>query len=116
MGLDGNQNNSIRDAEKANVLKTSTDPTTIRQTICSTHRRIGIWRGRHTLTRGRNQPPKTLETTPPPHRVLLGDVHANRKKLRHLRKGTPSSPKSPTELETTPRMDATPLHPHHRSC
>src|SRR5712672_1237131 len=54
MDLDRNPNKSLRDPENANVLKASIDATTIRQTCRSSHRRIGIWCGRHTLTRGRH--------------------------------------------------------------
>src|SRR5712675_451217 len=85
MGLDRGTNDGVRDAKKANVLKTSADPTTVRQTIHSAHRCIGIWRGRHTLTGGRDQPPTTFETTSSPHCLLLSDIHTDRKKLRHLR-------------------------------
>src|SRR5712671_6195220 len=77
MDLDRSPNKSLRNPENADVLKTGTDSTTIRQTIRSSHRRIGIWRGRHTLTRGRHQPPKTLKTTPPPHCILLSDIHTH---------------------------------------
>src|SRR5712671_684437 len=55
MGLDRGTNDGVRDTKKTNVLKTSADPTTVRQTIHSAHRCISIWRGRHTLTRGRDK-------------------------------------------------------------
>src|SRR5712672_1026145 len=77
LDMDRGTNDSIRDAEEAHVLQTSANSTPIRQTIRSAHRRIGIWRGSHTLTRGRHQPPKTLKTTPPPHCILLSDIHTH---------------------------------------
>src|SRR5712671_3483838 len=77
LGLDRNPNTSIRNPEKTNVFETSINPTTIRQTICGPHRRIGIWRGCHTLTRGRCQPPKTFKTTPPSNRILFGNIYTN---------------------------------------
>src|SRR5712671_4028725 len=70
-------NKSLRNPENTHVHKTSADPTAIRQAIRTSHRRISIWRGRHTLTRGRYQPTKTLETPPPPDRLLLSYVHTD---------------------------------------
>src|SRR5712672_2238246 len=90
VGLGRSPDESLRDAKDAHVHETSANPTTIRQTIRTPHRRISVWRGRHTLTRGRHQPTKTLKTPPPPDCLLLGDVHSDRKELRHLRKGTTS--------------------------
>src|SRR5712675_223655 len=81
-------NKSLRNFKDAHVHETSANPTAIRQAIRTPHRRISIWRGRHTLTRGRHQPTKTLKTPPPPASLLLGNVHSDRKELRHLRKGT----------------------------
>src|SRR5712671_1049058 len=106
-------NKGLRNPKNAHVHETSANPTAIRQAICTPHRRISIWRGRHTLTRGRHQPTKTLKTPPPPDCLLFGDVHADRKKLRHLRTRTASNHQSLTTLETTPRLDATSLHAHH---
>ena len=37
MDLDRNPNESLRDPEKVDVLKTGTDPTAVRQTIYSPH-------------------------------------------------------------------------------
>src|SRR5712671_2807702 len=113
VGLDRSSDNSVRNTEETHVFQTSANPTPIRQTIRSTYRHISIWRGRHTLTRGRYQPPKTFEATPPPHRLLLSNVHPNGKELRHLRTRTSSGPESPTKLETAPCMDTTTVHPHH---
>src|SRR5712671_7758401 len=115
MGLGRSPNKSLRNPKSARVHETSADPTAIRQAIRTPYRCIGIWRGHHTLTRGRYQPPKTFKTTPPSHRLLLSNVHPNRKELQHLRARTSSGPESPTKLETTPRMDAATVHPHHGS-
>src|SRR5712671_606556 len=100
----------------AHVFETRTNPTPIRQTIRSSHRRISIWRGRHTLASGRNQPQKPPKTTPPPHCVLLSNVHANRKELRHLRTRAASGHQSTTELATTPLTHDAPLYARYRSC
>src|SRR5712671_4125705 len=100
----------------AHVFETRTNPTPIRQTIRSSHRRISIWRGRHTLASGRNQPQKPPKTTPPPHCVLLSNVHANRKELRHLRTRAASGHQSTTELATTPLTHDASFHTHYRSC
>src|SRR5712672_3673285 len=102
LDMDNGPDNSIQNAEEVNVLETRLDPTTIRQAIHSTHRRISIWRGRNTLARGRSQPSKTLKATPAPHRLLLSNVHTDGKELRHLRERTFGCPESPTKLETTP--------------
>src|SRR5712675_2432856 len=67
----------FRNPENAHVYETSADPTAIRQTIRTSYQRIGLWRGRHTLTRGRHQPTKTLKTAPPPNCLLLCDVHTD---------------------------------------
>src|SRR5712671_2375380 len=72
---------SLRNPKDAHVYKTGADPTAVRQTICTSHRCISIWRGRHTLTRGRHQPTKTLKTPPPPDCLLLGNIYTNRKEL-----------------------------------
>src|SRR5712672_1495397 len=74
-------NKSLRNPKGAHVHETSADPTAIRQTVRTSHRCISIWRGRHTLTRGRHQPTKTLETPPPPDCLLFGDIYTNRKEL-----------------------------------
>src|SRR5712672_2223362 len=81
---------SLRNPKDAHVHETGADPTTIRQAICTSHRCISIWCGRHTLTRGRHQPAKTLETPPPPYCLLLGDVYTDQEKLRYLRTRTTS--------------------------
>src|SRR5712675_3403299 len=72
---------SLQNPKEAHVYETGANPTAIRQTICTSHRCISIWRGRHTLTRGRHQSTKTLKTPPPPDCLLLGNIHADRKKL-----------------------------------
>src|SRR5712672_2481501 len=90
VGLGGGPDEGLRNPKDAHVHETSTDPTTIRQAIRTSHRRISIWRGRHTLTRRRHQPTKTLETSPPPHCLLLSDIHTDRKELRYLRTRTTS--------------------------
>src|SRR5712672_527442 len=77
MGLDQGPNNGIRNAKETNVFKACTDPTAVRQTICSAYRCIGIWCGRHTLTRGRDQPPKTIKTLTPPYCLLLSNVYTD---------------------------------------
>src|SRR5712671_2959202 len=84
LDMDRSSDNSVRNAKETHVLETRLNPTAVRQTVRSTHGRIGIWRGRHTLTRGRNQPPKTFKTTPSPHRLLLSNIHTDGEKLRHL--------------------------------
>src|SRR5712672_311350 len=55
LGMDRSADNSVRNAEETHVLQTRVNTTPIRQTVRGTYRCIGIWRGRHTLTRGRNQ-------------------------------------------------------------
>src|SRR5712675_113950 len=116
VGLGGSPDEGLRNPKDAHVHETGADPTAIRQTIRTPHRRVGIWRGRHTLTRGRHQPTKTLKTPPPPDCLLLGNVYTDRKELRYLRKGITGDHQSPATLETAPRLDAAPLHTHHRPC
>src|SRR5712675_2272268 len=72
---------SLRNPKDAHVHETGANPTAIRQAICTSHRCISIWRGCHTLTRGRHQPTKTLKTPPPPDCLLLSDVYTDREEL-----------------------------------
>src|SRR5712672_118681 len=67
----------LRNPKNAHVHETGTDPTAIRQAIRTSHRCVSIWRGRHTLTRGRHQPTKTLKTPPPPNCLLLSNVYTD---------------------------------------
>src|SRR5712672_2125475 len=60
MVLGRGPNKSLRNLKDAHVHKTGANPTAIRQAIRTPHRCISIWRGRHTLTRRRHQPTKTL--------------------------------------------------------
>src|SRR5712672_3044443 len=114
--MDSRPDKSVRNTKVAHVFETRTNSTPIRQTIRSSHGRIGIWRGRHTLTSGRNQPQKPLKTTPSPHRILLSNVHTNRKELRHLRTRAASGHQSTTELATTPPTHDASFYAHHQSC
>src|SRR6266849_5826324 len=77
--------------------------------------RIGIRRGSRTLAKGRKftLPKQKNETDHSPHSVLLSNLHSNRKKLRHLRKGTASRDEIVGTLETLSRMDKrTICHPY----
>src|SRR5882757_434331 len=102
MDVGGGPHESLRHSKDAHVHKTRANPTPVRQTIRTSHRRISIWRGRHTLTRGRHQPTKTLKTSPPPNRLLFSNIHSDGKELRHLRTRVAGGRQSPTTLETTP--------------
>src|SRR5712671_4335375 len=53
MALGRTTKTRIRKTQNPNVSTTSISPTKLWMTICSAYQRIGIWRGRHTLTRGR---------------------------------------------------------------
>src|SRR5712671_7419152 len=95
----------------------STRPTKLQQTIRRAHRRISLWRGRHTLTGGRNTPKRqNFETTTSPHSLLLSYVHSSRKKLRYLRTRTPSCSQSAKTLETPSGRLPFPLHCSYRPC
>src|SRR5712672_290832 len=113
VGLGGGPDEGLRNLKNAHVHETSADPTAIRQAIHTSHLCISIWRGRHTLTRGRHQPTKSLNDPPPPDCLLLSYVHTDRKELRHLRARTTSGHQSPATLETAPCLDTAPLHAHH---
>src|SRR5712675_188908 len=111
LGVGTRPKTSVRTLEDVNVSTPSTCPTKLPQTIRRTHRRIGLWRGRHTLTRGRNAPKRqNLETITPPHSLLLSHVHPSRKKLRHLRERTLSRSQSTKTLETSPWRIPLPLY------
>src|SRR5712671_3275810 len=101
LGMGTRTKTSLRTPQNLNVPTPSTRSTKLQQTIRRTHRRLSLWRGRHTLTRGRNTPKRqNLETVTPPHSLLFSHVHSGRKKLRHLREGTPSRSQSTKTLET----------------
>src|SRR5712672_739275 len=44
LDMDRSSDNGVRNAEETHVLETRPNPTAVRQTIRSTHGRIGIWR------------------------------------------------------------------------
>src|SRR5712675_3303868 len=101
LGMGTRTKTSLRTPQNLNVPTPSTRSTKLQQTVCCTHRRLSLWRGRHTLTRGRNTPKRqNLETVASPHSLLLGHVHSGRKKLRHLRERTPSRSQGVKTLET----------------
>src|SRR5712672_2806707 len=86
LGVGKRSKTGVLTPEDTNVSTPSTRPTELQQTVRRTHRRIGLWRGRHTLTGGRNTPKRqNLETATPPHSLLFSYVHPSRKELRHLR-------------------------------
>src|SRR5712675_1284207 len=86
LGMGRRSETSLRTPQNSNVPTPSVSPTQLQQIVRCSYRRISLWRGRHTLTRGRNTPEcKNLKTTAPPHSLLLGHIHPSRKKLRHLR-------------------------------
>ena len=69
------------------VSRTSVTTTGLWKEILPPSRRILIRRGRRTLAGGKTPYTITSQTTEThliPYSVLLGDVHSNRKKLRHL--------------------------------
>src|SRR6266403_3644138 len=73
---------------------------------------IGVWRGRHTLTRGKRLPliNQKIKTHSPSNCVLLGHLHTHRKKLRYLRKGATGHHEIIGALEILLRMDKRTLH------
>jgi len=98
--------NGIRNIAKSYDRQTSTMTTRLCQTILPTHRRIGIWRGSHTLTGGRiHKPRHQPETETPPSRILLCDIHGNQAQLRHLQVRTVSNHEGYNPLETLPNLD-----------
>src|SRR5712671_1691187 len=101
LGMGTRPKTSLRAPQNPNVSTPSARTTKLQQTVCCTYRRFSLWRGRHTLTRGRNTPKRqNLETITPPHSLLLSHVHPSRKKLRHLRTRTPSRSQGTKTLET----------------
>src|SRR5712671_4028983 len=85
LGMGKRSKTSLRTPQNSDVSTPSTRPTKLQQTLRRAHRRISLWRGRHTLTRGRATPKRqNLKTITPPNSVLLGHVHSSGKKLRHL--------------------------------
>src|SRR5712671_269942 len=115
LGVGTRPKTSVRTPEDANVPTPSTRPTELQQIVRRTHRRISLWRGRHTLTGGRNTPKRqNFETITPPHSLLLSHVHSSRKKLRHLRMRTSSCSQSAKTLETPSRRLSFPLYCSHR--
>ena len=51
-----------------------------------------------------------MKTSLTPHRILLGNLHPNRMKLRYLQQRTASCDESVVPLVTIPSMDERTLH------
>src|SRR5580693_2089878 len=82
LDMGGSRRRSIRDVTKGYDRQTSTTTTGFHETLRTTHGRIRLWRGSHTLTRGRiKQPNHQQETQAPPCRLLLSYFHRNRTQL-----------------------------------
>jgi hypothetical protein len=94
------------------VPTTGPQITQLHQTIRCIHRRIGIWRGSHTLTRGWSQRTKSNQISP--DRLLFGHFHRDRKKLRHLRQRTIGHYESNHTLATLPHLDKRTIQNLHR--
>jgi hypothetical protein len=75
---------------------------------------LTIWRGSHTLTRGRPQSRMPPKISPPPNCILLGHFHPCRAQLQHLQMRTTCSGQSAQTLETTFRVHSTPLYDSYR--
>jgi hypothetical protein len=98
-----------------NVLQPSTNATELQRTILPSNRRIGIWRGRHTLATGKNLtlPGKTNKTSHASSGILLSNIHPHRTKLRHIRKRITGNNEITSTLATIPGMDQrTIYHPN----
>src|SRR5712671_2470950 len=114
LGMGTRTKTSLRTPQNLNVPAPSTRSTKLQQTIRRTHRRFSLWRGRHTLTRGRNTPKRqNLETVASSHSLLFGHVYSGRKKLRHLRERTPSRSQGVKTLETPSGRIPLPFHSRH---
>src|SRR5712671_8217074 len=117
LGMGTRAKTSLRTPQNLNVPTPSTRSTKLQQTIRRTHRRFGLWRGRHTLTGGRNTPKcQNLETVTPPHSLLFSHVHPSRTKLRYLRERTPSRSQGTKTLETSLRRIPLPFHSRYGPC
>ena len=117
MALRDEARKSIQKAKKTYVQKSGADTTWLWKEILSINWHIGIWRGHHTLTRGRKItiPYKASQTNTISHRLLLGHLHTSGKKLQHLRKGTASHDKITWTLEAILGMDKRTVHNPYRS-
>ena len=80
LGMDQNATISLRPLESTNVRGTSPNSTQLREEVLPSSRCLGIWRGRRTLTRGRNHNPflgEMMKTSLAPHCVLFGNLHSH---------------------------------------
>ena len=102
-------NQSLRNPQNTDVCQTDPKTTRLHQTLLPGHGRFSLRRGSRTLTGGRNKP-KNTQNHETPNRILLSNIHPNRTKLRHLRKGTAGGHESPAPLETSPSGYRNPSH------
>src|SRR5712671_1274651 len=107
---------SLQNPQKDGLRTTRTCTTGLQKTIYPSYRRFSLRRGRRTLTRGRNQPLQTFKTQTSPTRIFLGDLYANGKKLRRLRKRTISRHQSFGSLENPLRLDPQTNQNRHGPC
>src|ERR1700741_642012 len=91
-------------AQKQNDTKASTKATRLHQKILPPHRCLRYWRGRNTLTGGRIHLPQ-FQTQTTSHRLLLGNLHPDGTKLRHIQTRTTGDHEIPSTLETLSNMD-----------
>jgi hypothetical protein len=94
---------SLRNTVQPDVPTTSLETTRFHQTIRRIHRRIGIWRGSHTLTRGWTQRTKLNQI--PSNCLLFGHFHRNRTELRRLRQRIASNHESNHTLAPLSYLD-----------
>jgi hypothetical protein len=103
---------SIQETPRFNVPTTSPETTQLHQTLRHIHRRVGLWRGSHTLTRGWTQCTKSHQTSP--NRLLLSHLHGNRTELRRLRQRTTCHHESNHTLATLSHLDERTIQNLHR--
>src|SRR5712675_1806381 len=105
---------SVQNTQETSLQMPCVSTTRLQETIHPPHRRNSLWHGRRTLTRGRIQPLQTTKTQTSPPCVILHDIHANGKKLRHLQKRTTRHQQGIRTLEDPLRMDPQTNQNHHR--
>ena len=97
----------------------STNATWFQQEVLPPSQCIGIWHGRHTLTRGKTYLPFTPQmhkTSTEPNSILFSNIHTSWKKLQHLWKRTTGNNEISSPLMTISRMDEGTLHDPYWSC
>ena len=111
--MDKDTTASLWPPESTHVQSTSLNPAQLREKVLPPSRCLSIWRGCHTLIRGRSYNPlsrKTSKTSLTSNRILLSNVHPNWAKLWYLQQRIASCDEGIIPLVPISSLDQRALH------